>query len=102
MTLAAWVLATHPDASVRQAATAVEMGERAAFVSRWGDPTVLDTLAAAYAEAGRFEDAVATAEKALGLAEAAGIDRATRIAERIEGYRRGVPYRDPSGGARPE
>lgn len=65
---AAWVLATHPSASVRNGGEAVELGGRAVKVSGGKDPVALDTLAAAYAEAGRFPEAVETARQALAIA----------------------------------
>ena len=64
----AWVLATNPAASVRNGSEAVELAERAVKASGGKDPAVLDTLAAAYAEAGRFPEAVETARRALTLA----------------------------------
>jgi peroxiredoxin len=67
----AWQLAAHPMASVRNGRDAVRYAERAVKVTGGNDPTFLDTLAAAYAEAGRFEDAVRTAGRALSLATSA-------------------------------
>ena len=64
----AWTLATNPNASIRNGREAVELAERAVRLSGGQQPAILDTLAAAYAEAGRFPDAVQTAEKALELA----------------------------------
>jgi tetratricopeptide (TPR) repeat protein len=64
----AWVLATCPHASVRNGPEAVALAERAVKVSAGPDPVLLDTLAAAYAEAGRFPEAVRTAHRALDLA----------------------------------
>ena len=64
----AWLLATYPVTSVRDGAKAVELALRATQLCGGQEPTVLDTLAAAYAEAGRFSEAVATANKALDLA----------------------------------
>jgi tetratricopeptide (TPR) repeat protein len=86
---AAWVLATSPDASVRNGVEAVKLAERAARAS--SDADVLDTLAAAYAETGRFAEAVAAAKKALvsgdsGMAEA--------LKARLALYESGAPYRD--------
>jgi protein O-mannosyl-transferase len=65
---AAFVLATSPDAAIRNGAEAVALAERAAGLSQGREPAVLDTLAAAYAETGRFTEAVETARKALALA----------------------------------
>jgi tetratricopeptide (TPR) repeat protein len=64
----AWLLATCPEASLRDGAAAVEHARRAEELCGGTRVEVLDTLAAAYAEAGRFPDAVATARKALELA----------------------------------
>ena len=62
------VLATNPNASIRNGAEAVELAQRAAQLSDRREPAILGTLAAAYAEAGRFSEAVQTARKALDLA----------------------------------
>jgi tetratricopeptide (TPR) repeat protein len=64
----AWVLATCPEASLRNGPEAVELAERAVRVSPGPDPGLLDVLAAAYAEVGRFPKAVQTARQALELA----------------------------------
>jgi spermidine synthase len=64
----AWVLATWPEASVRNGMEAVALAERALRLSGGREPAILDTLAAAYAEAGRFPEAVETARRALTLA----------------------------------
>lgn len=64
----AWKLAVSPDARIRHGALAVRAAERACEATRYQQPTFVSTLAAAYAEAGRFEDAVTTAQKASALA----------------------------------
>jgi len=64
----AWLLATNPNASIRDGATAVELAQRAVQLSNGQQPAILGTLAAAYAEARRFPEALQTAQKALGLA----------------------------------
>jgi tetratricopeptide (TPR) repeat protein len=66
---AAWTLATAPDASIRDGAAAIELAGRALALSgKQERPAVMGTLAAAYAEAGRFAEAVRMAQKALELA----------------------------------
>lgn len=65
----AWTLATAPETSLRNGARAVELATEASRSSGQGNLAVLRTLAAAYAEAGQFPNAVQTAEKALQLAE---------------------------------
>ena len=57
----AWLLATCPDNSVRNGQKAVELAQQAVQLSNGRSPEILDTLAAAYAEAGRFHEAVETA-----------------------------------------
>ncbi|HUA39786.1 MAG TPA: tetratricopeptide repeat protein [Candidatus Sulfopaludibacter sp.] len=66
----AWMLATCPEASLRNGPKAVEMARRAVQLSAGTSPQILDTLAAAYAEAGRFPEAVETARQALDLSVA--------------------------------
>jgi len=65
----AWMLAAWPDPAIRNGAEAVALAQNADQLSGDTDPQVLRTLAAAYAEAGRFPDAVLTAKKALALAD---------------------------------
>jgi Flp pilus assembly protein TadD len=92
----AWVLATHPEPRLRDAQDAVRLAERAAALTASNDAAVLDTLAAAYAEAGRFSEASASARRAIALARADGdADLARAIAARLAGYAAGRPHRDP-------
>jgi Flp pilus assembly protein TadD len=91
----AWVLATSPDAA-GQAGEAVRLAERAAALTGRGDPTALDTLAAAYAAAGRFDEAGRTAESALDLATRLRlVTLADQIRLRWELYKQGTPYHIP-------
>jgi tetratricopeptide (TPR) repeat protein len=64
----AWVLATCPNTEVRNGPKAVELAEKAERLGGVGNPAILGTLAAAYAEAGRFTEALRTAQHALELA----------------------------------
>ncbi len=94
----AWLLATSPDASLRDGFKAVELAQRAARLSGGSEPGFLDTLAAAYAEAGRFPEAVKTAEEARTLAAQRGNRAlADRLAAHIKLYRAGTPFRDAAG-----
>jgi tetratricopeptide (TPR) repeat protein len=68
----AWVLATCPIDPLRDGARAVALAQRAAQLTGSANPRVLRTLAAAYAEAGRFAEAVQTAQGSLQLARAEG------------------------------
>lgn len=91
----AWLLATGRDDSVRDGARAVKLAGRACSLTN-DDPGMLDTLAAAQAEAGQFDAAVRTAERAAAAALAAGAaDLAARIESRKAMYIRGRPYREP-------
>jgi tetratricopeptide (TPR) repeat protein len=91
----AWMLATNPNASVRNGGEAVELAQRAVKVSGGQEAVLLDTLAAAYAEGGRFAEAVQTAERALALATIrANAALAQKISERLRLYRAGLPFRD--------
>jgi tetratricopeptide (TPR) repeat protein len=64
----AWLLATAPQAALRDGARAVQLATQAAGSSGGKDPVTLRTLAAAYAEAGQFSDAIRSAQSALQLA----------------------------------
>jgi Flp pilus assembly protein TadD len=64
----AWVLATSRDASLRNGSEAVTLAERAVRLTSGKEPEILGTLAAAYAEAGQFDQAVATDQRAKELA----------------------------------
>jgi tetratricopeptide (TPR) repeat protein len=68
----AWLLATCPDAHLRAGTQAVKQAERACELTHYTKTFYVGTLAAAYAEAGRFDDAIATAQKACALAEKSG------------------------------
>jgi tetratricopeptide (TPR) repeat protein len=97
----AWIRATHPDAKFRDGPQAVVLAQRAVALST-GDADTLNTLAAAYAEAGRFPDAVRTAKEALRAATAQGNQGlAESLRKRIEIYGQRRPWRDsPPGPAK--
>lgn len=92
----AWVEATHVDAAIRNGEEAVELARKAAAQQKTDVATVLDTLAAAYAEAGRFKEAVETARRAKKAAEPIpNHDALLRgIDARLKLYESGKPYRD--------
>ncbi len=64
----AWSLATNPEASKRNGALAVTLAEGACRRTHYQVTIMVGTLAAAYAEAGRFEDVISTVQKAITLA----------------------------------
>jgi tetratricopeptide (TPR) repeat protein len=91
----AWMQATSPHASLRNGTKAVDFAEQAEQITGGNDPSVLDTLAAAYAEAGQFPQAIATAQKAESLARANGnTGLADSIHERLNLYLAHTPCRD--------
>jgi Flp pilus assembly protein TadD len=87
----AWELATSPQASLRNGRQAVELAERANQLADGKDVDVLDTLAAAYAEAGRFDDAARTARKAIELAQAGQPDQLSQLNSELKLYEAGRP-----------
>jgi tetratricopeptide (TPR) repeat protein len=88
---AAWLLATAPDAKARNGARAVEVARKAAELSAWKDGDILDTLAAAYAEAGNFAEAVRWQEKAMENPEFMK-NQAEDARARLALYRKGRPF----------
>ncbi len=92
----AWILAASPDPTARNGKEAVERAERACVLTHFNEPLLIGTLAAAYAEAGRFTDAVQAAEKARDTATTAGMKEvAAKNAELLELYRAGKAYHEP-------
>jgi Flp pilus assembly protein TadD len=93
----AWVLAASPDDGLRNGAEAIRLAERACELTHYGHPLFIGTLAAAYAESGRFPEAVTTAEKAEQLATSAGLPAvAAKNRQLLELYRAGKPYHEPA------
>ena len=91
----AWILATAPEATNRSGAEAVQLAERACALTHSEVPLMLGTLAAAYAEAGRFTEAVETGERACAVARAAGeSELAERNRELVGFYRAGQAYHE--------
>ena len=74
---------------------AVRLASRACELSGRQNPVMLGTLAAAYAEAGRFDDAVATAQEACNIALAKGQgDLAKKNQALLELYQSRRPYHE--------
>ena len=92
----AWLLATLPPADGGDPARAVTVAERTCRSPNDRSAEYLDTLGVAYAAAGRFNEAVTTAQKAIGLAQSAGqTNLVVEIGDRLQLYRAGHPYREP-------
>jgi tetratricopeptide (TPR) repeat protein len=93
----AWVFATCPQDPMRDGARAVELGEKALRISGGKIPMIYKVLGAAYAESGRFADAVLTAQRGAELATTQGNPGlAAELESNIALYRSGRPLRDPS------
>jgi tetratricopeptide (TPR) repeat protein len=94
----AWLRATCPDPAYRDGLEAVRLAKRAVQLSgKTADAALLDTLAAALAEAGSFDEAVQTAGRARELALAKHQSQlAEKISRRLDLYRQHLPYRSGS------
>lgn len=68
----AWILATCPDANIRNGPPAAHLAERACELTHYRSTTMMTTLAAAYAEEGEFDRAIATTQQAIALAQQQG------------------------------
>jgi tetratricopeptide (TPR) repeat protein len=88
----AWLLATCPDASLRDGGQAVRLARQANELTGGGNPIILHILAAAFAETGQFSNAVQSAQQAVQLAQAAGRpDLAARLTDELKRYQAGFP-----------
>src|ERR1019366_5675227 len=91
----AHALSATPEASVRNGAEAVRLAEQAVRLSGSREPVYLDSLAMAYAEAGRFPDAIETGRRALALAtQQSNGQLAEELSARLKLYEAQQPYRD--------
>ena len=89
----AWVLATCPQELLRNGTKAVELARKANDLTGGNNPVILHTLAAAYAEAGRFPEAVETAQRALQATEAQSNTRLARQLQlELTLYQAGTPF----------
>src|SRR5947208_166739 len=93
----AWVFATSPDDSLRDGTKAVQLAEEALRISRRRIPILFRTLAAAYAESGRFSEAIQTAQQGIKLANSQGnSELAAELNGNIALYQEQRPLRDVS------
>ena len=92
-----WILATSSDAGIRDGAKAIDFAQQAVALSGGREPQFLRTLAAAYAETGRFPDAIAAAQQAAVMA---GMQGKRQLAKHVEEdlllYRAHLPLRENS------
>ena len=94
LTWLARVLASDENSTVRNGAEAVSLAQRANDLTGGEQPFVLDTLAMAFAEAGRFKEAQEAVQKAIELATAAGAQKTLpEMQARLQLYQAGQPYK---------
>jgi hypothetical protein len=92
----AWLLATQKAEQLGDPFEAVLMAERACKLTEYKSVDCLDTLAVAYASAGRFSEAVVTAQKAIQIASAAGQAALVKqIEDRLKLYKENRAYIEP-------
>jgi tetratricopeptide (TPR) repeat protein len=91
----AWLLATGSNASLRNGARAIQLAREADELSGGTNALVLRTLAAAYAEAGQFGEAIENARTAMQLGRSQGDDSlGAELQQQIALYELGLPYRE--------
>jgi tetratricopeptide (TPR) repeat protein len=91
----AWILCASPDGTMRNGSRAIELAQRAVELSGGTNPLFVRTLAAAYAESGRFSDAIDTIERALRLAEGQHDEAEVRqLQDDMSRFRAKIPLRD--------
>ena len=95
LNLAAWLRATSRDPAARNGRVAVQQAARACELTKWKNPDLIDTLAAAHAEAGDFGRAMEFQKQAIQLAPLS--DR-NKMHERLQLYAQRTPYRLKSTG----
>lgn len=94
-----WILASHPDKEFRNGEEAVRLAQRLCKITQYQQPLALDSLAAAYAEVGSFDDAVSTAKKAFKLALEQGPEELVQgLKKRLQLYEKRRPYRQTRPG----
>jgi len=89
-----WILSTYEDEEYRNGGKAVNLSEKLCKITGNGQPLTLDALAAAYAETGRFDDAVLTAKKGLELSLLSGPEELVLgLKKRLQLYQMKRAYR---------
>ncbi len=87
----AWVLATSPEAGLRDGKRAVELATKACENTDYKTPHILSTLAAAFAEEGNFETAIKWSQQAVDLNDP---EHAEQLVKELDSYREGQPWRE--------
>ncbi len=90
----AWTLATNPKDSVRDGRKAVDFAKKACYETDYKHAPAVDTLAAAYAEAGEWDEAVKWQEEAVSLAGKSHPDDLPGMKERVTLFKEKKPFRE--------
>jgi tetratricopeptide (TPR) repeat protein len=90
----AWVLATCPEAPCRDGPRALRLAEWACHATSYKSPPLLDSLAAAYAEVGQFDQAVRTTQQAIEIVRANPKTSTETLESRLKLYQAHQPYRE--------
>jgi tetratricopeptide (TPR) repeat protein len=89
-----WIFATHKNKKFRDDKEAIRLAEELCRITQNNQPLALDALAAAYAETGRYDDAVLTAKKGLKLSLLSGPkELVLGLKKRLRLYQEKRPYR---------
>ena len=97
----AWLLATSPQDGLRDGKKAVEYATQACQLSEWKSRATIDTLAAAYAETGDFENAIKLENKILSMPQLPPAS-AANAQSRLKLYELREPYRMPQPAPSPQ
>jgi tetratricopeptide (TPR) repeat protein len=89
----AWLLATCPDASIRNGTKAVQAARTACELEAWKSWYCIGTLGAAYAESGDFQQAISFQKRAMKMPGLTDSDRAD-AEKRIDLFQQGKPYQE--------
>jgi tetratricopeptide (TPR) repeat protein len=88
-----WLLATQAEVNEAEANRAIEYARRACEKTEYKNAVFIDTLAAAYAAGGKFDEAVETSQKAIDAARATGQEALVeKVQERLKLYQSGQRY----------
>jgi tetratricopeptide (TPR) repeat protein len=94
-----WILATHLDVKYRNGKDALKLAKSLCKITQYKQPLALDSLAAAYAEMGSFDNAVSAAKKGFKLALEQGPEELVQgLKKRLQLYEKRYPYRQTRSG----
>ena len=90
----AWLLCTCSSGKYRDGKRAVVLAKKAVELSGGGNPIIIDTLAAAYAEVGRFNEAIRTQERVIAILKKKGASNIPEYVKHLESYKAHKPWRE--------